>query len=178
MTFDTKNLKKVDERLIANASPKVANLEGFMDLKLIRNKFYLTNRGNRLKSNPYEPTPQDKLVILDKDSLVRKEVSLRQNEPHKIAVSNDEKTLAISHANDGFAPSMIISFYDIDTQKISRLELKESFMENKSTEDMLINIDFDREGKVWILTWKNLLVYDLVKEEKIFGLDLEKYDLE
>lgn len=89
-----------------------------------------------------------------------------------------KKTLAISHANDGFKPSMIISFYDIDTQKISRLELKESFMENNSTEDMLINIDFDREGKVWILTWKNLLVYDLVKEEKIFGLDLAKYDLE
>lgn len=178
VTFDTKNLEKVDERLIANASPKVANSEGFMDLKLIRNKFYLTNRGNRLKGNPYEPTPQDKLVILDKDSLARKEVSLGQNEPHKIAVSNDEKTLAISHANDGFKPSMIISFYDIYTQKINRLELKESFMENNSTEDMLINIDFDKEGKVWILTWKNLLVYDLVKEEKIFGLDLEKYDLE
>ncbi|MFR1819789.1 MAG: hypothetical protein ACLSXK_00610 [Lactococcus petauri] len=105
VTFDKNNLTKVDERLITNASPNVANSEGFMDIKLIGNKFYLTNRGNRLKSNPYEPTPQDKLVILDKDSLARKEVSLGQDEPHKIAVSNDEKTLAISHANDSFDTS-------------------------------------------------------------------------
>ena len=73
---------------------------------------------------------------------------------------------------------MIISFYDIDSQKISRLALDESLMENYSTEDMLINVDFDKGGKVWILTWKNLLVYDLEKQEKIFGLDLVKYDLE
>ena len=178
VTFDKNNLTKVDERLITNASPNVANSEGFMDIKLIGNKFYLTNRGNRLKSNPYEPTPQDKLVILDKDSLARKEVSLGQDEPHKIAVSNDEKTLAISHANDSFDTSMIISFYDIDSQKIRRLVLDESLMENYSTEDMLINVDFDKDGKVWILTWKNLLVYDLEKQEKIFGLDLVKYDLE
>ncbi|MFK4912941.1 YncE family protein [Lactococcus petauri] len=178
VTFDKKTLKKVDERLITNASAAVANSEGFMDIKLIGNKFYLTNRGNRLKSNPYEPTPQDKLVILDKDSLARKEVILGQDEPHKIAVSNDEKTLAISHANDSFDTSMIISFYDIDSQKISRLALDESLMENYSTEDMLINVDFDKGGKVWILTWKNLLVYDLEKQEKIFGLDLVKYDLE
>lgn len=178
VTFDKNNLTKVDERLITNASPNVANSEGFMDIKLIGNKFYLTNRGNRLKSNPYEPTPQDKLVILDKDSLARKEVSLGQDEPHKIAVSNDEKTLAISHANDSFDTSMIISFYDIDSQKIRRLVLDESLMENYSTEDMLINVDFDKDGKVWILTWKNLLVYDLEKQEKIFGLDLVKSDLE
>ncbi|MDG6136769.1 hypothetical protein ACQ7AG_09210 [Lactococcus petauri] len=113
-----------------------------------------------MKSNPYESTPQDKLVILDKESLARKEVSLGQAEPHKIAVSNDEKTLAISHMNDSFEPSMIMSFYNIDTQKISRLALEKSLMENYSTEDMLINVDFDKDGKVWILTWKNLLVYD------------------
>ena len=101
-----------------------------------------------------------------------------KDEPHKIAVSNDEKTLAISHTNDGFDPSMIISFYDIGTQKISRLELNESLMENYSTEDMLINVDFDKDGKVWILTWKNLLVYDLEKQEKVFGIDLATYDLE
>ena len=83
-----------------------------------------------------------------------------QAEPHKIAVSNDEKTLAISHMNDSFEPSMIMSFYNIDTQKISRLALEKSLMENYSTEDMLINVDFDKDGKVWILTWKNLLVYD------------------
>ena len=110
--------------------------------------------------------------------MARKEVSLGQDEPHKIAVSNDEKTLAISHANDSFDTSMIISFYDIDSQKIRRLVLDESLMENYSTEDMLINVDFDKDGKVWILTWKNLLVYDLEKQEKIFGLDLVKYDLE
>jgi hypothetical protein len=131
-----------------------------------------------LKSNPYESTPQDKLVILDKESLARKEVSLGQAEPHKIAVSNDEKTLAISHTNDSFEPSMIMSFYNIGTQKISRLALEKSLMENYSTEDMLINVDFDKDGKVWILTWTNLLVYDLERQEKIFGLDLAKYDLE
>lgn len=136
------------------------------------------NTGNRLKSNPYESTPQDKLVILDKESLARKEVSLGPAEPHKIAVSNDEKTLAISHTNDSFEPSMIMSFYNIDTQKISRLALEKSLMENYSTEDMLINVDFDKDGKVWILTWTNLLVYDLERQEKIFGLDLAKYDLE
>ncbi|MFK4886465.1 hypothetical protein ACI1UN_05055 [Lactococcus petauri] len=96
-------------------------------------------------------------LSLDKDSLARKEVSLGQDEPHKIAVSNDEKTLAISHANDSFDTSMIISFYDIDSQKISRLALDESLMENYSTEDMLINVDFDKDGKVWILTWKIFL---------------------
>lgn len=131
-----------------------------------------------MKSNPYESTPQDKLVILDKESLARKEVSLGQAEPHKIAVSNDEKTLAISHTNDSFEPSMIMCFYNIDTQKISRLALEKLLMENYSTEDMLINVDFDKYGKVWILTWKNLLVYDLERQEKIFGLDLAKYDLE
>lgn len=136
------------------------------------------NTGNRLKSNPYESTPQDKLVIFDKESLARKEVSLGPAEPHKIAVSNDEKTLAISHTNDSFEPSMIMSFYNIDTQKISRLALEKSLMENYSTEDMLINVDFDKDGKVWILTWTNLLVYDLERQEKIFGLDLAKYDLE
>lgn len=131
-----------------------------------------------MKSNPYESTPQDKLVILDKESLARKEVSLGQAEPHKIAVSNDEKTLAISHTNDSFESSMIMSFYNIGTQKISRLALEKSHMENYSTEDMLINVDFDKDGKVWILTWTNLLVYDLERQEKIFGLDLAKYDLE
>ncbi|MCH1722180.1 hypothetical protein MKK30_00800 [Lactococcus formosensis] len=131
-----------------------------------------------MKSNPYESTLQDKLVILDKESLARKEVSLGQAEPHKIAVSNDEKTLAISHTNDSFEPSMIMSFYNIGTQKISRLALEKSLMENYSTEDMLINVDFDKDGKVWILTWTNLLVYDLERQEKIFGLDLAKYDLE
>ncbi|WP_407281406.1 hypothetical protein [Lactococcus formosensis] len=131
-----------------------------------------------MKSNPYESTPQDKLVILDKESLARKEVSLGQAEPHKIAVFNDEKTLAISHTNDSFEPSMIMCFYNIDTQKISRLALEKSLMENYSTEDMLINVDFDKDGKVWILTWTNLLVYDLERQEKIFGLDLAKYDLE
>ncbi|MDG6126119.1 hypothetical protein [Lactococcus formosensis] len=131
-----------------------------------------------MKSNPYESTPQDKLVILDKESLARKEVSLGQAEPHKIAVSNDEKTLAISHTNYSFEPSMIMCFYNIDTQKISRLALEKLLMENYSTEDMLINVDFDKYGKVWILTWKNLLVYDLERQEKIFGLDLAKYDLE
>lgn len=123
-----------------------------------------------MKSNPYESTPQDKLVILDKESLARKEVSLGQAEPHKIAVSNDEKTLAISHTNDSFEPSMIMSFYNIGTQKISRLALEKSLMENYSTEDMLINVDFDKDGKVWILTWTNLLVYDLERQEKILGL--------
>ena len=131
-----------------------------------------------MKSNPYESTPQDKLAILDKESLARKEVSLGQAEPHKIAVSNDEKTLAISHTNDSFEPSMIMSFYNIGTQKISRLALEKLLMENYSTEDMLINVDFDKDGKVWILTWTNLLVYDLERQEKIFGLDLAKYDLE
>lgn len=131
-----------------------------------------------MKSNPYESTPQDKLVILDKERLARKEVSLGQAEPHKIAVSNDEKTLAISHTNDSFEPSMIMSFYNIGTQKISRLALEKLLMENYSTEDMLINVDFDKDGKVWILTWTNLLVYDLERQEKIFGLDLAKYDLE
>ena len=131
-----------------------------------------------MKSNPYESTPQDKLVILDKERLARKEVSLGQAEPHKIAVSNDEKTLAISHTNDSFEPSMIMSFYNIGTQKISRLALEKLLMENYSTEDMLINVDFDKDGKVWTLTWKNLLVYDLEKQEKVFGIDLAKYDLE
>ena len=131
-----------------------------------------------MKSNPYESTPQDKLVILDKESLARKEVSLGPAEPHKIAVFNDEKTLAISHTNDSFEPSMIMSFYNIDTQKISRLALEKLLMENYSTEDMLINVDFDKDGKVWTLTWKNLLVYDLEKQEKVVGLDLAKYDLE
>lgn len=131
-----------------------------------------------MKSNPYESTPQDKLVILDKERLARKEVSLGQAEPHKIAVSNDEKTLAISHTNDSFEPSMIMSFYNIGTKKISRLALEKLLMENYSTEDMLINVDFDKDGKVWILTWTNLLVYDLERQEKIFGLDLAKYDLE
>lgn len=102
--------------------------------------------------------------------MARKEVSLGQAEPHKIAVSNDEKTLAISHTNDSFEPSMIMSFYNIGTQKISRLALEKSLMENYSTEDMLINVDFDKDGKVWILTWTNLLVYDLERQEKILGL--------
>lgn len=176
--FSKKDLKKVDERLIINANSAVANSEAFIDIKLIGDKFYLTNTSYRLKSNPYEPTPQDKLVILDKKSLARTEVSLGKNEPHKIAVSHDEKTLAISHANDGFENSMMISFYNIDTQKTNHLELDKTLMENFSKEDMLINDDFDKEGKVWILTWKNLLVYDLEKKEKVFGLNLAKYGLE
>ena len=47
-------------------------------------------------------------------------------------------------------------------------------MENYSTEDMLINVDFDKDGKVWILTWKNLLVYDLEKQRKKFRDRLSK----
>lgn len=34
VTFDKNNLTKVDERLITNTSPNVANSEGFMDIKL------------------------------------------------------------------------------------------------------------------------------------------------
>ncbi len=178
VTFDTKNLDKIDEKLIVNAASKEADSEAFLDMKLIGDKFYLTNKSYRLKSRPYEPTPLDKLVILDKKTLARTEVSLGQELPDRIAVSNDEKTLAISHANDGFDTSMTLSFYDIDTQKISRLELSESLMENYSADDMLINVDFDKDGKVWILTWKNLLVYDIEKQEKVFGLDLATYGLD